>query len=140
MDRVVRDRASSSGQVQYSIIDFKVTGKPKSTAALLEAYQTQLELYGFALQALEPEARAAKLEALIVNISPRTIQALPLPLFTGTSSGSEAGTATIPRLAQQAARIVSGEPGPAIPGPRCRFCEFRPACPEGRAIELPSND
>ena len=120
IDRLVVDR--SSGRPIFSIIDFKVTEKPKSVEALLESYQMQMELYAMGLQALEPEIGPGNLEALLVNISSRTIQALPVML----------GQLNTAPLALSASEIVSGREGIAQPGPLCRYCDFRDRCKEGR--------
>jgi hypothetical protein len=118
IDRLVLDRD------RFTLIDFKVTEKAKSVEALLESYQTQMELYGWALKALEPRAAGLPMDALLVNFSPRTIQAVPVPL-----SGFKVG-----RLAKDAASIVAGKPGKPQPGALCRHCEFRAICPESMKL------
>ncbi len=119
MDRVVLEPGRAS------IVDFKVTEKAKSVEALIEAYFTQLELYAYALKRLlsEEEVRTTRFEALLVNISPKSIQAVPVSV----------GALPVENLALDAAEIVSGRSGDPRPGPLCRFCEFRSQCPEARA-------
>lgn len=124
LDRLVVERG------RYFIVDFKVTEKIKSVEGLLEAYQTQLQLYAWALEKLEPEARG-KTEALLVNISARTVQTVPVPLGTDDPDSVFAA-----RLAERSVRIVSGEAGRARVGPLCRVCEFRSQCPEGLRSSL----
>ena len=105
------------------MIDFKITEKPKSVEVLLEAYQTQLDLYAWAVSRLEPRA-VGRTQALLVNISPKSIQAVEVPLMLPHGQVEE--------WASDAAGIVAGSEGAPKPGPLCRMCEFRPKCPEGR--------
>jgi hypothetical protein len=119
LDRLVRPEPA-----RYAIIDFKVTEKLKTVEALLEAYEPQLQLYAYALGAIEPEARGAT-EALLVNISSRTVQTVPVPI--DPERGSELARAS----ASHAGRIVAGAEGAATPGPLCRVCEFRSRCSVG---------
>jgi ATP-dependent helicase/nuclease subunit A len=109
---------------RYTLVDFKVTEKAKSVDALVETYRGQLALYAWALARLEPEAEG-RTEALLVNISSRTIQTVPVPVASGDGA--------IEALVSRAARVVAGEPAAPTPGALCRVCEFRPLCPEGRA-------
>src|SRR5205085_684799 len=81
--------------------DLKVTEKLKSVDALHEAYRNQILFYAHAVQALEPEA-AGRTEALLVNISARTVQTVPVPLPERIDPAP---------LADEAASIVSGELG-----------------------------
>jgi ATP-dependent exoDNAse (exonuclease V) beta subunit len=119
LDRVVLEPGRAS------IVDFKVTEKPKSVDALIEAYVTQLELYAYALKRLlsEDEAKSTQVEALLVNISPKSIQAVPVSV----------GALPVETLALDASEIVSGRKGEPRPGPLCRYCEFRSQCPESLA-------
>lgn len=110
IDRVVSDTG-------LKVIDFKVTQREKSKASLIDAYQTQLELYSYALKKL---SGAERVETFLIQITPRTV--VEIELVTGKLD--------IEGLAQSAARIVSGEPGMPKPGELCRFCQFRAACPE----------
>jgi hypothetical protein len=116
MDRVVFEPGRAS------IVDFKVTEKAKSVDALIEAYATQLELYGLALRQLLPRDEAEKvwIEAMLVNISPKSIQAVPIAV----------GGLPVEALAGEAAEIVAGQAGKPRPGPLCRHCEFRTQCAE----------
>jgi ATP-dependent exoDNAse (exonuclease V) beta subunit len=118
LDRVVLEPGRAS------IVDFKVTEKPKSVEALVEAYVNQLELYAYALKRLlsEDEIKKTQIEALLVNISPKSIQAVPVSV----------GALPVESLALDAAEIVSGRKGEPRPGPLCRHCEFRSQCPEAR--------
>lgn len=120
MDRVVKKRSNATHY--YSIIDFKVTEKRKSVDAFLEAYQTQIELYAFALRQLDKNLTLEQIEAVLVNISSATIQVIPITL----------GRVSIESLARLAIEIVDGKAGVPKPGPFCRFCEFRGQCEEGR--------
>lgn len=114
IDRIVLEPGRAS------IVDFKVTEKPKSVEALVEAYVTQLELYAYALKRLLPsdESKNTRFEAMLVNISPKSIQAVPVSV----------GALPVESLAVDAADIISGREGEPRPGPLCRFCEFRSQC------------
>jgi putative RecB family exonuclease len=119
LDRLVYDGSED----RYFIIDFKVTEKPKSVDTLLESYQHQIKLYAEALYALEPASRG-KTDALIINISKRTVQTVAVDVRDSFDVAS---------LAKSASAIVKGEPGQPKTGPLCRVCEFRSHCPEGSA-------
>jgi ATP-dependent exoDNAse (exonuclease V) beta subunit len=125
MDRVVLGST-------LALVDFKVTEKPKSVEALLEAYRLQIELYDYALEKLVTGSshEAIPREALLVNIAPRTIQAVPVPLAESASE-RHLQLARLEDLARLSASIVAGEEGRPRPGPLCRVCEFRAKCPEG---------
>ncbi len=119
----------------YTIVDFKVTEKPKSVEALLESYQTQMELYASGLRKLEGASllqqgrvQPIQVEAFLVNISSRTIQVVPVPL--DQVSPARAPIDALPRLASE---IVAGRAGRPRPGPLCRYCDFKSKCPESRA-------
>ncbi len=122
MDRLVLER-TPLGSV-YSIVDFKVTEKMKSVDALVEAYRGQLALYSRALEVLEPGSKG-RIESVLINISPRTIQTVPVVVE---------GADLPERLAAEAAGIVAGEPGVPRPGPLCRVCEFRRMCPDALRV------
>ena len=125
MDRVV---LSST----LSLVDFKVTEKAKSSDALLEAYRLQIELYDYALGMLvkgSPHEATAR-EALLVNIAPRLIQAVSVPLDEDVA----ARFSRLETLARLSASIVAGEEGAPRPGPLCRVCEFRAKCPDGARL------
>ena len=119
IDRLVKQKRGDS--FQYSVIDFKVTGRPKSVDAFLEAYQTQIELYALAVRQLDPQAQRSQLEAVLVNISSDAVQIVPITV----------GKVSLEDLARSAIEIVDGKLGPPKPGPLCKTCEFRPHCPEG---------
>jgi len=107
----------------YSLIDFKVTAKPKTPSALLEAYQIQMELYGWALKQLEPKMDSNALRVSLINISSREITTVPVTLM-GLDLES---------LARRASWIIDGRSGVPTPGTLCRMCEFRSGCAEGSA-------
>lgn len=115
MDRLIYSEADG-----YTLIDFKITTKRKSEAELLEAYATQLNLYGWALEVLEPTARG-KIRLKIVNIAPGGVREIDIPLRSSE----------LDRLAAQSTGIIGGRAGRAIPGHLCRVCEFRSRCDEG---------
>jgi hypothetical protein len=117
MDRIVADSQKNI----FSIIDFKITEKPKSVSALTEAYQAQIELYGFALTVLEPGLTLQNIQALLVNISRGHIQTVPIGL----------GKLNLLQLAELSSEIVNGKNGVPRPGALCRMCEFRMSCKEG---------
>jgi ATP-dependent exoDNAse (exonuclease V) beta subunit len=120
IDRVVLEPGRAS------IVDFKVTEKAKSVEALIEAYVTQLELYSHALRRLMPpgEGDQTRFEALLVNISPKSIQTVPISV----------GGLPVESLALDAAEIVAGKDGLPRPGPLCIHCEFRGQCPEALVL------
>ena len=119
---MVVDRSADG--IRYSIIDFKVTERAKSVETLLESYQSQLELYVWALECLEPESRG-NTDALLINISARTVQTVPVPM-------EQIATRAL-HLSESASRIVQGEEGKPKTGPLCKVCEFRVRCPEGQS-------
>jgi ATP-dependent exoDNAse (exonuclease V) beta subunit len=121
LDRLVAERAAD-GRTQYTLVDFKVTEKLKSVDALSEAYRHQMQLYAWAIGAIEPAARG-RISALLVNIAARTVQTLPVDI----------GAGPVEEIASEAGRIVAGAEGGPRPGPLCRVCEFRARCREGAA-------
>lgn len=123
IDRLVCQ--STPQGIRYHLIDYKVTGKPKSVESLHEAYGTQLKLYAWALGRLEAES-VVRTEALLVNISSSTIQAVPLPL------DPVADAQMVERLAREASKIVEGQAGEPKTGMLCKVCEFREKCAEGK--------
>ncbi len=122
IDRLVCVTEGSSSR--YFLIDFKVTGRPKSVEVLLEAYQTQIELYSWALTALDQNIQLNQIEPLLVNISSHTVQTVPVPL----------GKIDIKALVDCSINIIDGAPGKPKPGPLCRVCEFQGQCPEGSKV------
>ncbi|OFZ53332.1 MAG: hypothetical protein A2428_05710 [Bdellovibrionales bacterium RIFOXYC1_FULL_54_43] len=118
IDRLVRE--SVDGVSRFTLVDFKITTARKSPRSLLENYQTQLELYAAALGALEPQTKIQQMNALLVNISPGHVEAVPVPL----------GGLRVEELVREAAHIVSGNPGIARPGAMCRYCPVRGLCRE----------
>ena len=124
LDRLVLE-LQGSGRARYTIIDFKVTDKPKSAAELHDAYATQMELYAMGLKRLWPKEASAQwpeLSAVLVNISAGAIQAV----------GVELGRLKPESLAKRASEIVAGRSGRAIACELCRFCDFRSQCDVGR--------
>ena len=124
IDRLVSQRTADG--VLFSIIDFKVTQKPKSVESLQEAYGQQMELYAWAVSRLEDEFAPAqiRIEGTLVNISARTIQTVPIAL-------PHPFPARRPEpLAQAARKILGGAAGIPRPGPLCQVCEFWSQCPE----------
>lgn len=114
------DRLIATEKARYSIIDFKISEKPKSVGALLNAYQTQLDLYAWSLCRLDPGVKPEQIEAFLINISSRTIQTVSVPL----------GRTAVEELANHSFEIINGQLGAPNPGAQCRFCKFKPACPE----------
>jgi ATP-dependent exoDNAse (exonuclease V) beta subunit len=113
IDRVVLE------QDALTVIDFKVTAKPKSAEALLEAYRTQLELYAWAVRKLEPSLAHLPARAAIVNISSAGIRDIAVPLTDGFDPAV---------LAEASARAHAGESADPRPGPLCGSCDFRARC------------
>jgi ATP-dependent exoDNAse (exonuclease V) beta subunit len=122
IDRLVEENVG--GSKRYSIIDFKMTEKLKSIGSLLDAYQTQMELYAWALTVLEPRASLDSIRAVIVNISASSIQPVTVPL----------GRINLKKLSESALQIINGAPGKPDPGSLCRYCQFLNQCPEGASL------
>lgn len=122
LDRLVRDSSSDDGASRYTIVDFKITEQPKSDAALIDAYGTQMELYARGLKQLEREASAPR--ALLVNISAGEIREVEVPL----------GIVDPEDLARRASQVVAGRVGKPQAGELCRFCDFRALCDVGQAV------
>ncbi len=120
IDRLIVDRMDN-GQVRYSIVDFKVTSRPKSSGELLDSYETQLQLYGHALGILDPQS-VGNTEARLVAISSGKVQSIPVVI-------DPAGVAQLIELSQE---IILGKEGEPKPGKLCRFCDFKEICPQGR--------
>ena len=116
------DRLIWTEQDGFTLVDFKVTTRLKSERELLDAYQTQLNLYAWALEKLEPQA-AGNTRLKIVNISSEGVFEVAVPCIADR----------LEDLKTKASRIVAGEPGSPEPGTLCRVCEFRSRCPEGKA-------
>jgi ATP-dependent exoDNAse (exonuclease V) beta subunit len=119
MDRVILNE--QSGRPRYTLIDFKVSERPKSTSALLQAYQTQMELYAWALTAMDPKAVLSDVETVLVNLSAVSVQVVPIFL----------GRLNLDQLVGKSLEIIDGAPGQPAPSLLCRYCEFRTRCPEG---------
>ena len=123
IDRVIREEVE--GEVQYSIIDFKVSEKPRSIYSLKSAYQTQMNLYAKAIAALDPDVSQRQIQAWIVNISSQTVQivSLEIDLFAWKS------------LLSKSLKIIAGSEGDPQPGSYCKMCEFSEICPEFQVLE-----
>jgi CRISPR/Cas system-associated exonuclease Cas4 (RecB family) len=118
IDRLIAkgDAQGKKASTDYQIIDFKVSGGERSAASLLEAYQTQLDLYAYAVRALDP--KAGEIAAMLVHIGGGQVQTVP----------SEVRPEASLRLARAASEIVAGQPGIPNPGTICRHCDFRGIC------------
>jgi ATP-dependent helicase/nuclease subunit A len=116
IDRLVLDKNRDGPQ--YSIIDFKVTDGSKQSEYLLEAYQIQMELYAWALTRLDPSIDLENIEAVLVNISRRTVQIISVDL----------GNLNLEGLLELSRKIVNGAAGEPRPGPLCSVCDFRFQC------------
>ena len=133
MDRVVAERVNRAGVAvsgasgmgsadsRYAIFDFKFTEKRKSIRGLLEAYQTQMEWYAWALSVLDPSIRIEEIQAHLIHISADTVQNVRVHL----------GKIDLNALLAQAVGIVRGNSGAPRPGGLCRMCGFRSSCAEG---------
>ncbi|MCM2277535.1 MAG: UvrD-helicase domain-containing protein [Oligoflexia bacterium] len=122
IDRLALDPDSE----RFAVIDFKVTARARAPRSLLESYRLQLELYAWAIQALQPGLDREKLEAWIVNLSPEGVSEIRVPLEDVRGPSPEA-------LASEAARIVAGGEGEARPGSHCRYCRVRVLCPRAES-------
>lgn len=120
------DRVARIGD-EWCVLDFKVTGPRKSTAALEADYRFQMELYAWALGRLEPAARG-KTRAVLVQITSDGVREVPLTLPDWISTPWPEELA---RLTEAANALVDGDFGRPQPGPECSHCVFRPDCPEG---------
>jgi len=118
MDRVIVDRADAP-----TVIDFKVTRHEKSKEALLEAYETQMQLYRWALSRLVG-ANTEDIQASLVNFSDSGVLEVEVP--HGNLRGQ--GGAWVENLASLASRIVAGEEAKPRPGKLCELCQFRKEC------------
>jgi ATP-dependent exoDNAse (exonuclease V) beta subunit len=108
----------------YSVIDFKVTRHEKSVEALKAAYQTQMELYRFALNELNAKAGenssdSLQIEAILVGFSDLGVQEIKL----------DPAHLNVENLAIHAAKIIRGEEGIPTPSSLCDVCQFRLECP-----------
>ncbi|MEO5969679.1 MAG: UvrD-helicase domain-containing protein [Bdellovibrionia bacterium] len=128
MDRVVADKGD--GTSRYAILDFKFTEKRKSVRGLLEAYQTQIELYAWALTVLDPSIRLEEIQAYLINISSETVQNVQVHL----------GKVNLEKLLADAVAIVHGRSGEPKPGPLCRMCGYRSSCAEGERYFLETQE
>ncbi len=122
IDRLVR--VVKSGGYTYSILDFKVTQRSQSPSSLLKAYATQMELYGWALCALDPKIQLHEVEASLVHISTDRVQVVPIPL----------GKQDLGNLVKLSVEIINGASGEPLPSGFCRICEFQPQCPQAAAF------
>lgn len=113
MDRVVK-----AGDA-YTVVDFKVTQRERSEASLIDSYQTQLELYSYALKKL---SGSHSIECQLVHITPIAVHSVKVPT----------GLLDIESLVKHAAKIVTGERGRPNAGATCRYCEFKSICPEAQ--------
>jgi ATP-dependent exoDNAse (exonuclease V) beta subunit len=116
LDRLVRE---SDGT--YVILDFKVTGRPKTADELLETYRTQLNLYAWALEVLVPGSHG-KIRALLIHIAGGQVLEIEVPLEPS-------------RLAEfrgEAEAILHGQPGEPRPSSLCEVCDHVERCPEGK--------
>jgi ATP-dependent helicase/nuclease subunit A len=127
LDRLVL-RKDPEGRTQYTILDFKVTARPKSEAALLETYRNQLNLYAWALGRLVPDARG-KSRAFLVHIAGGQITEIEVPLALDR----------LDEFQSLAREIVRGRPGKPQPGPICEVCDHSERCEEGRIHLLMSS-
>lgn len=116
IDRVVKE--VKGDKIHFGIIDFKITEHPKSSASLREAYQTQLELYAWALTVLEPKAHFENITAWVIHISPVGVRPVHVRL----------GQRNVQTLADSAVEIIAGTEGMPTPGSMCRFCDHREYC------------
>ncbi len=115
LDRLVRD---SDGN--FTIIDFKVTGRKKAPAELLETYRNQLNLYAWALEALVPEC-VGRTRAFLIHIAEGQVEEIEVSLEAN-------------RLAEfrdRAESILHGRAGEPTPSSLCEVCDHRDRCPEG---------
>lgn len=114
LDRLTCDRG------EYVVLDFKITRGEKSAEALRREYQGQLELYAWAVAALEPAAKG-RIRARLVHVSPSGVREIDVPL-----SGID-----LSESLERMGAIVSGTSGVPHPSERCRYCDFLAHCPEG---------
>ena len=121
LDRLVVSTTESGPR--HTIIDFKITDKPKSAAELEDAYGTQMELYAAGLKRLDPAAQPRT--AVLVNISAGAVHEVEVPV--GRLSAEE--------MAERASRIVGGGKGKAAACELCRYCDFRSRCEVGRRVK-----
>ncbi len=125
IDRITRNNAPSENA--FTVMDYKITRKPKSEGELLESYGHQMKIYSWALGMIEPDSRE-KTRAVLVNISPQGVSEVELRLPKWSELERE-----LARAASHSNRILAGESGAPRPGSLCRHCSFLADCPEGRA-------
>ena len=106
----------------FELIDFKVTQKAKAPAELLETYQTQMELYAWAVKKVLGTAKIDSFKARLVNLSSSGVTVVPVPL----------GNFSAELLAKNSSAIISGKAGLAQPSRHCGVCDFRAQCAEGQ--------
>lgn len=127
MDRVIL-HGRGSGNLSAQLVDFKITTHSSSRRALLEAYQTQMELYAWALTRLEPELSPDQIVGTLITLSPEGVRSVSVP-WAGKGPGTSSRYSPSQLLAS-AQEIIAGQVGEPRPGSYCRFCEFQAVCPE----------
>lgn len=117
------DRLVLTPEGQYVILDFKVTGRKKTAAELLESYSMQLNLYAWALEALVPEARGG-LRAFLIHIAGGQVLEIEVPILPNA----------LEVFRKKSEAILRGKPGEPQPSSLCEVCDHRERCPEGAAF------
>ena len=120
IDRLVVDKTNNENP-KYTVIDFKVTGSSRSDQELVAVYETQLNLYVWALGVLEPSAKG-NTRAVIVRIDPNGVKELSVPVKESQ----------LDLFLNESQKIVQGATGAPRPGSSCKYCEFKSQCIEGR--------
>lgn len=108
------------------LMDYKVTKTIKSKASLIRRYQTQMELYAWALQGLDHKRYSQNFEALWWNIHPQGVNEVRCDI-----PAPEKLSKKISDLIYQAKAIVQGEVGVPRPSEDCQYCVFRDQCEAG---------
>lgn len=124
IDRLVEER-SDEGRI-LRLVDFKVTERPRSSEELLASYQSQMDLYAWAISQIEGDSALlseGRLRGYLVNISGAQVAEYEVPL---------GGAFDAEKLAALADRIVNGQAGKPQPSKHCEKCSFRGRCPEGQ--------
>jgi ATP-dependent exoDNAse (exonuclease V) beta subunit len=117
------DRLVKTGN-QACLIDFKVTAAEKSADAMVEAYQTQMEIYAWALTRLDPQIVSSEIRAFLVHITPNEVREIAVPLEN----------IRVDLLAETASQIVNGAAGEPTPSRHCSVCDFRSVCPDVKIL------
>ena len=104
----------------YTVIDFKITVVPKTTAELIDAYKNQIELYALAVARMEGlgENYQKHLRGMIVNISGQKVTEHTIQIE------AKDFRATI----KEAREILNGKKGEGMRSSLCRGCDFRQNC------------